>query len=158
MHTVHIKCYLKVFTMQNKIKSLINDGLQTNAIFQDFYTNLMRLSHDESHLSKGNMSSQKSTFNRFNGLLDRYLENMIRKPCFVRRTSKSTSYGLASTNTKAVQLLEKTIVENEITKNTYQTNMVEHVQEINFMKHSYTPTLKYSFVISEILILIIHSS
>ena len=97
--------------MKNKIQSLINDGWQKNAIFQYCYTNLMRLFHDESHLSEGTTSPQKSTFNLFNGFLDRYLENMMRKHCFGIWISESIPYGFASTNTKAVQLLEKMIVE-----------------------------------------------
>ena len=59
-----------MFIMQNKIQSLINDGWQKNNIFQDCYTNLMGLSHDESNLTKGTTSPQNSTFNQFNGLFD----------------------------------------------------------------------------------------
>ena len=67
----------------------------------------MRLSHDESNLSEGNMLPRKSTFNLFNGFLDNYLENMMQKPCFEIWISEGTPYGLASTIPKAVQLLEK---------------------------------------------------
>ena len=78
-HSSH-EVLAQVFTMKNKIQSLINNCWQTNAIFQECYTNLIRLSHDESHLSKGTMSLQKPNFNGFNGFLDHYLENMMRKP------------------------------------------------------------------------------
>ena len=61
-HSAH-EFLVQVFNIQNKIKSLINDGCQTNAIFKDFYTNLMRLSYDESHIDKVTMSSRKSTAN-----------------------------------------------------------------------------------------------
>ena len=104
------KGLVQVFTMQNKIQSLINDGCQKNAIFQDCYKNLMILCYDESHLAEGTMSPQKSTFNRFNGFLGCCLENIVRKPCFGRWISESIPYGLASTNTKALQLLAKAIV------------------------------------------------
>ena len=67
----------------------------------------MILSHDEYHLSEGNMLPQKSTFNLFNGFLDKYLENMMQKPCFERWISEGTPYGLASTIPKAVQLFAK---------------------------------------------------
>ena len=71
-HSSH-EVIVQVSTMQNKIQSLINDGWQTNKIFQDCYTNLMRLSHDEYHISKGTMLLQKSTSNKPNGFLYRYL-------------------------------------------------------------------------------------
>ena len=48
------------------------------------------------------MLPQKSTFNQFNGLIDRYIENMMQKPWFRIWISESTPYGLAGTNTKAV--------------------------------------------------------
>ena len=70
----------------------------------------MRLSHDESHLSEGTMSPQNSILNQFNGFLDRYLENMMQQHCFGRWINESIPYGLESSNTKAVQLLAKTIV------------------------------------------------
>ena len=90
--------------------SLINYGWQKNAIFQDCYKNIMRLSHDESHLSEGTMSPQNSILNEFNGFLDRYLENMMQQHCFGRWIKESIPYGLESSNTTAVQLLAKTIV------------------------------------------------
>ena len=62
----------------------------------------MILSHDEYHLSEGNMLPQKSTFNLFNGFLDKYLENMMQKPCVGWCISGSIPYGLANTNTKSV--------------------------------------------------------
>ena len=70
----------------------------------------MKYSHDKYRLAKGTMSPQKSTFNQFNGSLDRYLENMMQKYLFGRWISESIPYKLASTNTKAVRLWEKTIV------------------------------------------------
>ena len=70
----------------------------------------MIVSHNESHLSEGTMSPKKATFNRFNGFLDRYLGNMMQKPCIGRWISEIIPYLLASTNTKAAQLLAKTIV------------------------------------------------
>ena len=45
-----------------------------NAIFQDLYTNIMILSHEQYHLSKVTVSSRNSTFNKFNGFLDQYIE------------------------------------------------------------------------------------
>ena len=67
----------------------------------------MKLSHDESNLSEGTMLPQKSTLNLFNGFLDSYLENMMQKPCFEIWIGEGIPYGLASTISKAVQLLEK---------------------------------------------------
>ena len=108
-HSSH-EVLVQVFTMKNKIQSLINDGCKTNTIFKYCYTNLTRLSHDESYLSEVTTSPQNSTFNQFNGFLDRSLKNMMQKPCSGRWIGKRTPHGLASTNTKAVQLLAKTIV------------------------------------------------
>ena len=70
----------------------------------------MRLSNDESNLSEGTMSPQDSTLIQLNGVLHRYLENMMQKPCFGRRISEIIPYILASPNTKPVQLLAKMIV------------------------------------------------
>ena len=71
----------------------------------------MRLSHEEYHLSKGTMSPEKSNFNKFNVVLDRYLENMMLKPCFGIRIGEMIPYVLASTGTEAVQLLAKLTAE-----------------------------------------------
>ena len=80
-------------------------------IFQDWYTNLMRLYHDESHIANGTMSPKNYTLNWFNEFIDHYIENMMQKPCFGICINESAPYGLASKNNKAVQLLEKPIVE-----------------------------------------------
>ena len=143
--------------MKNKIQSLINYGWQKNAIFQDCYKNLMRLSRDESHLSEVTMSPQKSILDQFNGFLDRYLENMMRQHCFGWWINESIPYELESSNTKSVQLLTKTIVE-KLDNEEYLPNKDGGTSpKIKFMNKYYTPTLKVSFVINAILILIIHS-
>ena len=49
-HSSH-EVLVQVFTIQNKIQSLINDGWQTNEIFQDCYTKLVISSHDKYHLA-----------------------------------------------------------------------------------------------------------
>ena len=59
-HSSH-EVLVQVFTMQNKIQQLINYVWQTDEIFKDFYTNLMRLPHDEYHPAKGTMSPQNTT-------------------------------------------------------------------------------------------------
>ena len=117
---------------------------------------MTRLSHDEYHLAEGNMSPQKSTFNQVNGFLDLYIENIMQN-CFGIWKIESIPYELEGTNTKDVQLLAKSIVEKLDNEEYSPKNLVEQVYGMRFMRNYYTPTLKDSFILSALLILIIHS-
>ena len=96
--------------MHTNINALTNGGWKSNPLFQDCLADLNSLSDNVSSTISDTMAPGRSTQHRLNGFVECYLHDVLRNLCFGRWISHSISYGLASSNKKATQILAKAMI------------------------------------------------